>query len=363
MRSLIKRILKESDDFDWVRGVNSFEPGEHFDSDSICFNRDDCSCSVSINKENVIFCVDIDDWASWCGIDDNDLTYIRETLYHGPDHDGDGDYYEVDDEEFQYSHYEFTADDIGRLQNILTIVTNGREDIDDYISDNMLSLGKSLIHQPLKDMFDTLVGSYLHKTAESVDKNRWHSVVAEIHSVVNSTECDWSVNYSRYGSTELIITIPTNVFWNMQSDRLYSLSDILIKISDGLSSTSWNEIFWDEYDTSGSDISEDISDFLHNAEEYLEENEEQVKKLSELHDMMINLKFHISAGHHGRNTIMYQKLNTNDTMWVVIINYEVEMAKLKLYKDKYNRWSSSIREFEVTLDKIPEYINNYSLKL
>lgn len=361
MRNLIKKILKESDEFDWIRDVNSFNPGEHFDSDSVCFNRDDCSCSVSINKENVIFCVDIDDWASWCDIDDTDLTYIREALYHGPDHDGDGDYYEVDEEEFQYSHYEFTADDIIRLQNILKIVTNGREDIDDYISDNMLSLGKSLIHQPLKDMFNQLVGSYLHKTAESVDRNRWNGVVTEIHRVVNSTECDWSVNYSRYGGTELIITIPTNVFWNMQSNRLYSLSDILIKISDGLSSTSWGEFFWDDYDTSGVDVSEDISDFLDKTEEYLEENEEQVKELSGLHDMMINLGFHLSDDLFS--TIMYQKPNTNDTMWVVIINYEVEMAELKLYKDKYNRWSSPIREFKVTLDKIPEYINNYSLKL
>jgi hypothetical protein len=149
----------------------------------------------------------------------------------------------------------------------------------------------------------------------------------------------------------------------MQSDRLYSLSDILIKISDGLSSTSWNEVFWADYDTSGTDISGDISDFLDNAEEYLEENEEEVKELSGLHDMMINLKFHLSNDSYNRNTIMYRKLNANDTMWVVIINYEVEMAKLKLYNDGYDRWSSPTREFEVTLDKIPEYINNYSLKL
>lgn len=350
--NIIKIILEEIDNFDWIREVTPYQAGEHFSEDDICFESNN-TCKVNINKDGITFVINWSDWVNWSELDDNSEWYVQPILYHGPNYDGGGDYYEFESDEFNYSGIYLTEQQKERLQNILDILTED-EKIDDFIGDNMLDIKDHLKYTPLKNYFDTMVDSYLSELGYVVQKNRWLLLSREFNDVIQKTDCSWEL----YNAV-LTIDVTLDRVFDEYSKGVETLSDLLLKVSEPISEIAWSDYFYDDFDASGADVEEIIDNFLDDVEYFLDDTE-GLEWWVKHHKLLNNLK--LKPDRWATNK--YVRENPNNTRWYVTLNYGSKIADLELYRKDQNRWSGdSIKSFRIPFDSLPQYMSNYSLKL
>lgn len=347
----------EMDDFGWAREVNPFQPGKFFDEDDICF--DDGTCEVNINDNGIKFIIDWNDWMEWVDLSDDNSWYVEPILYNGTDYDGGGDYYEFDSEEFNYSGYHITNPQKERFQKILDFTTKGKEKIENFINnDAMWGLEDALRYPRLINLLEDLSSDYLNELGYAVQKNRWLSLGEEMKNSIKKSGADWDL----YGGN-LEILVPMEVVWKWYGNGVENLSDLLIKVSEPITDKAWYDWFYEDWNTDGADLGVYFDTFLNKAEEYLEESdeiEEMDKKLNVLDSL--NMK-KINSG-WSRWGNRYKRVNSNDTIWYIKVDGGFENAELELYHKIDNRYSDEPRrKFNIPFEKLPQYIDQYSLKL
>ena len=101
--------------------------GEYFnDSKEICFGDNQRHCDVRINNEYITFYFSEDDfrelWDKFGFSFDDEWWVIRPIIQNGVPYDGEGDWYEFDSEEFNYSYYHFGQGQLNRVNEILRTV-------------------------------------------------------------------------------------------------------------------------------------------------------------------------------------------------------------------------------------------------
>jgi len=356
--NIIKIILEEIDNFDWVREVTPYQSGEHFSEDDICFESNN-TYKVNINKDDITFVINWDDWVNWTELDDDSTWYVESLLYHGTDYNGGGDYYEFDSDEFNYSGYHITNPQKERFQKILDFTTKGKEKIGDFINnDDMWGLEEALRYPRLIDLLENLSSDYLNELGYAVEKNRWLSLGVVMEDSIKKSGADWDL----YGGN-LEISVLMEVVWKWYGSGVENLSDLLIKVSEPITDQAWYDWFYEDLDTSGAEVEEYFDQFLDKAEEFLEESdeiEEMDKKLNVLDSL--NMKKINSGWSMWGN--QYKRVNSNDTIWYIKVDNDFEKAELELYHKNDNSYSAKPkRVFKIPFEKLPQYINQYSLKL
>jgi hypothetical protein len=353
----IRKIIREEieDDFGWAKEVNPFQPGKFFDEDDICF--DDGTCEVNINNNEIKFIVDWNDWMEWVDLSDDNSWYVEPLLYHGTYYDGD--YYEFDSDEFNYSGYHITNPQKERFQKILDFTTKGKEKIENFIgNDDMWGLENALRYPRLIDLLEDLSSDYLNELGYAVQKNRWLSLGEGMEDSIKKSGADWGLY-----AGNLEISVPMEVVWKWYGNGVENLSDLLIKVSEPITDQAWYDWFYEDFNTDGAEVEQYFDQFLDKAEEFLEESdeiEEMDKKLNILDSL--NMK-KINSG-WSRWGNQYKRENSNDTIWYIKVDNDFEKAELELYHKNDNRYSTEAkRKFKIPFEKLPQYIDQYSLKL
>jgi hypothetical protein len=361
----IKKIIREeieSSDWDWVKDSPVFKVGKFFDEDDLCFDSGD-ECRINITDDSVTFNLEWDFWRDKTDLGEDNSWYVEPLLYHGTNYDGGGDYYEFDSEEFNYTGYKLTQEQTNRFQDILNI-TNGKVQMEDIKrSDNMLEIFRYLKYKPLQDMFDSLITDYLDVIGYTVQKNRWLSISTEMKSKIEQTKSEWDLNNSRYGSQELTITVPMNVVWEWYSKGINDLSTLLYKVSEPITEVSWYDWFYEEWDTSGGDdeISDAFNTFLDKAEEFLED-EDLSGEYKNIYKMFDDLDVKPIGTRWNSN--LFERDNPDGTKWIIEVNFYNRTVDLKLFGKNDNRYSVKPRKnFNISINELPQYLNNYSLDL
>lgn len=351
--NIIKIILEEIDNFDWVREVTPYQAGEHFSEYDICFESNN-TCKVNINKDDITFVINWDDWVNWTELGDDNTWYVEPLLYHGPGYDGGGDYYEFDSYEFNYSGNYLTEQQEVRFQDILDTLNEDKK-IEDFIGNSiMLDIKNHLKYPPLKDYFDTMVNETLNELGYVVQKNRWLSLSGEFQYATQKTGSSWEL----YGNV-LTIDVTMDKVFDLYSKGVETLSDLLLKVSEPISEIYWSDMFYEDFDTSGADVGEIIDKFLDDVEYFLDDTE-GLKWWVKHNTLLNNLGFKPDVW----ATNKFVRENPNGTSWYVTINYDSEMTDLKLYGRDQSRWSTDpIRSFRIPLEYLQQYVSNYSLKL
>ena len=365
-----KKKLKESfEDFEWAKEITPWVPGKLFNDDDVCFDSDDCE--VNINKDEIVFKIDYSTWSDLADISEDDNRFLSEFFRSGSNYDGNGDYHEFDSDEFNYSSHYFTDEQKSRLKKIINI-TSPNTDIDSFFgpsSDEMLEINKLLKYRPLNNSFDTLVWDYLSHIGYAIQENRWLSLGREFENRINETRSEWEYDYTRWGAEEITIKVPLDVVYDWYNMGVNDLSTLLYKVSTPIGDVNWYDWFYEEWDTSGAEdkINDSINTFLDEAEEFLEDSDE-VSEYKKYYDLIEKLGFKNTARYYyGGNIKSFYLNNPDNTFWIL----EDRGSPYRLYLKQYegdnkttNMWNAKpIRSAEIDIEELPQYINNYTLKL
>ena len=294
----IRKIIREEidDDFGWIKEIPAFLPGKGFDDDMICYSEDE-DCTVKILEDRIIFSLDVDEFVNeWSGYDNEwILPSLFNNAMNGNLYDGNGDYYEFDSEEFNYSGWHVP----GRLQEravelMLQIDENlGREEVLSWFQDHTNTFEDYMRYPTLINHFNRLVDDVLSVLGYAVQENRWISVSQEFHRRIEEIESkgiDIEVEWS-YGSNELVITVPMGVVNKIHRDKQFKdLSGLFQYVMAPIIDVGWYDWFYDEWDTSGAsdEIAESWARFLDKAEDFMEsdEGEEERKFIEYCYDLL-----------------------------------------------------------------------------
>lgn len=361
-----KKKLKESfEDFEWAKEITPWVPGKLFNDDDVCFDSSD-DCKVNILDDAIVFFIDYDKWSDFVGISDDENNFLKEFFMHGADYDGDGDYYEFDSDEFNYSGHYFTDEQKSRLQKIIN-VTQPNTDIGSIFShDELLIISDILKLKPLQNLYSNLIYEYLDHVGYAVQKNRWLSLGRAFKEEINNTGSEWEYVH-RWG--EIKITVPLDVVYDWYNKGVNNLTDLLSKVSGTISDRPWYDWFYEDWDTSGAedDIRDSINTFLDEAEEFLEDSDE-VSEYKKYYDLIEKLGFKNTSRHyHGGSIKSFYLNNPDNTFWILEDRGSPHRLELKQYEGDNkttNMWNAKpIRSVEIDIEELPQYINNYTLKL
>jgi len=335
-------IESKGDDFKWIEDTTPFDPGKLFDKDDICFNSKDCD--ININKDNITFKIDWEDWCEAVGVDSDDEWILKDILYFGPNHDGNGDYHEFDSDEFEFSGYHMDTEQKTSFQEMLNRIGPGLN-FNDYSEDNMLSLNRVLKYPKLKKLFDDLIDKHLNTLGYVIQKNRWLTVGEEIRKKIKPTGVDFDLYSGKYGGEELQIIVPIDKVFKIYNEKnITDLSELVISVSTFLTENNWYEWFYDEWSTDGgnNEIAEAFNDFLYYSEKFLDD-ENLIGEYKKLEQMLDELGFsHLE--HRYQINQLYQKENNDDTKWLLSIDENMNCI-LELFNSSENltnQWSKPI---------------------
>ena len=181
--------IMESNDLDWIKNVDPLSGGEYYDdSKAICFGDGQTFCDVRIDNKYITFYFDAEDFGELWDKDGywEDDRWILESLWkNDTPYDGDGDWYEFDSDEFNYSYYRLTQGQKNRFNEILRTV--GSDDSVGDFEDAMNSLIKEFRHPKIQSMFDDTISEYLNQLGYITQKNRWLDVSHKWDSVAENS--------------------------------------------------------------------------------------------------------------------------------------------------------------------------------
>ena len=126
--------------------------------------------------------------------DDN---WIMDPIFrHGTPYDGDDDWYEFDSDEFNYSYYRLTNNQVTRFNEILKSV-GSNERVENF-EDSMTGLLQEFKYPKIQSKFDDLINEYLNVLGYVIQKNRWLSVSWRFDDISNKLGAD---TLKQYGCT------------------------------------------------------------------------------------------------------------------------------------------------------------------
>ena len=314
--------IMESNELDWIKDIQPFSSGEHFNEDSICFREYSTNsmlgnCEVLIDDKSINFTVSTEKFADyfWKGGPYHsweDESWILEPLMHmGTPYDGNGDYYEMESDEFEYSYNYLSDSDRERFSDIINTI-NGTEVDFNLFEDNMLSIVEYLKYDPLSVLFETLIDDYVRHIGYAVQKNRWLSISSVWDERVERSRAEWGMR-----GDQITISIPL-----IEAEKLYggtgvtNLSDLLKKIVSPVSEIDWHDWFNDDWDSDGAEshVDESFDDFLSGVESYLESEIFERDKVD--YQTIFDLGFAL-VNHNSLN--YYKKMNEDGTFWLLWI--------------------------------------------
>tara|TARA_R110002020_G_scaffold113236_7_gene260341 strand:+ start:9965 stop:11353 length:1389 start_codon:yes stop_codon:yes gene_type:complete len=349
----------ESNELDWIKNVDPLSGGKYYNHTKvICFGDQERWCDVRIANGYITFYLNKDEFGKFW--DENgyweDDSWIMEPIFmYGTPHDGDGDWYEFDSDEFNYSYYRLDNNQIVRFNEILKTVGSD-EEVGNF-EDSMNSLIGEFNHPKIQANFDNMIGEYLNQLGYVIQRNRWLSISHQWDSV--SKEAGVEVSMS---SDEIKIKIPIEkAYQDYYNKDVNDLTELLKAIFIKLSHTHWYEWFYDEWDTSGSDdeLDEVFSDFLDYAEDYIEsEDFEKWKKvLSDFEELGIKNK---NAYWYNYQQLIRENPN-DDTIWVIKLKNGYDEADIGLFKIQHNSYYGNQKpikppHLDVPVEEIPKYI-------
>lgn len=285
----LRKIIREEmeDDFGWIRDIPAFLPGKYFDDNNVCIDVDD-DCEVTIQDDKIVFNIDLDEFISrWGSYDDEYyLKPLIQNSWAGEIYDGDGDYYEFDSDEFNYSGYQVEDQLRRRFTDFIMEVDKDldSDDVNNFFNDHMLGIEDHLRYPRLYNDFDNLVGEVLSALGYAVQENRWLSISRTfINRMEQIREMGVEVEFEhgRWGHENLIITVPMEVVNQIHRKKQFKdLSELYAWIISPINDISWADWFYDEWDSSGASdrINEAWRVFLDNAEDYLENEDYQEER-------------------------------------------------------------------------------------
>ena len=273
---------------------------------------------------------------------------------HGTPYDGDGDWYEFDSDEFNYSYYRLTNNQIMRFNEILKSV--GSSERVENFEDSMNGLLQEFKHPKIQSKFDDLINEYLNVLGYVIQKNRWLSVSWRFDDVSNKLGAEISMV-----SDEIKIKIPIEkAYQDYYSGEINDLTQLLEELIKGFSYTNWYEWFYDEWDTAGGDEEIDslFENFLDYSEDYLESGdfEKWEKVLSDFK------KLDIKGGRgYWYNYKQLERENPDDdTIWIIRFKDDYYKADIELYKKQNNSYYGNQnvikKHTDVPVEEIPKYI-------
>jgi hypothetical protein len=280
---VVTNSINESNDFDWVKNVPDIEFGEHF-------TYSDLNDKIFIEKGIVTYELSFDEFNELVN-DGYDDYYLKDlVLYNGTyEYGGDSDYF--DDEEINYYPSYLSQEQRGRLRNALKRAAklfdlDGSDSkIDEILREYFLG-SEDYIGERLyggTNDWDYVTGNYLYHLSENVNLNRWRSLNQTYLNTLERNNID--VIGSRYNESVKVITdLPykhkKTVFnptsgYEPSTTPISDLTKILTKGLYDVFSINWEDYWWDEFDSTGTDIvvQQEFEYFIDNIEEALDELE------------------------------------------------------------------------------------------
>lgn len=389
----IRKIIREEieDDFGWARDIPPLAGGGLFPENDICFDEGD-DCKVNINKDNIIFRIALDNdfYNEYSTYEDewimSDL--FRTSMDEGG-YDGDGDWYEFDEEEFNYTGYHLDDDLKKRIVDFWLKVNEGedisRGEIEPFFNDYMLSFNDYLKSPTLISKFEGLIENVLNELGYAVQRNRWISTSNRFNSEIEKMrDSGVGIEVDRdYGLNDLVVTVPMEMVNKIY--REYSFEDLesLFKkvMKPIFEDIYWYDWFHDEWDSSGAtdEIVGLWERFLDDGEEFI--NSGEYKEEKKFIDFVYE-KFYSNGWESKKNTRYYLNVfekpykNTPHSKWALNVNLNSFMINPKkavlsggLRNNLNDRWSDRLRytvnrkeneSVETYLDRFFNEIENLS---
>ena len=275
----------EEDDFGWIKNVPDINFGEHF-TDSDLNNK------ILIENGIVTYELSFDEFNELVN-DGYDDYYLKElVLYNGTyEYASDSDYF--DDEEINYYPSYLSQEQRSRLRNTLKraaklfnldgsdskigeILRENFQESEDYIGGRLYSG---------RNDWDYVTGNYLYHLSEKINLNRWRSLNQTYLDALENNNID--VIGSRHDESVKVITdLPykhkKTVFnptpgVEPSVTPIYNLTEILTKGLYDIFSIPWEDYWFGEFDSTGTDIEvqQEFEDFIDNIEEALDELENE----------------------------------------------------------------------------------------
>lgn len=368
----IKKIIREEievdPDFKWIDDIPSFIPGKYFEEEDICFDTYGDDCKVNISDDETVFVLDYEDWRDKISEGFGDSDHIVEPFLQYTNYDGDGDYYDFDEEDFNYSGYHMNNEQRERFRKILNLF-NPYGHLEGFLNDDMNGIEKYLTNKEIKDYFIDLRYRYLEIIGYQVQENRWKSIGEYYKNVTLEAQNQYNISVKfvkksvRWGD-DIEITVKTQDLVNLLSQKNEpDLSRALDMLSSVITRPNWYGYFFEDWDTSGAedDIRNTFETFLDRTETYIEENSEEFKEQLDFYDSLKKLGFTTRGGQSD----MWFKETPDGGMWVISrINFQDYKLRLDK-KDTTNMWNPTDEKniFVIDLDDLPIYLSQYRMDI
>lgn len=258
-------VLNESKDLEWIEEISALATGTFFIPSDVCFdNEGDCSVNINLDDGEIIFSILFDDWTEEVGIDDDDISFLKPYLMFDGYFDGNEDYYDVADDEYDYVGAYINEEQIEKLQKIFDIITPDL-DVRTYIDEQKFTE----LREELKDyednytpainiltrLWDNLEYNVIEQIGYVVAKNKWLEGGYYYKDLLSRHNVDFDLKREF-----LKITIPIeklfdylNTIGDFTHDNTPTLTDFMHRISNILTDNSWHDGWFEDWDTSGSE--------------------------------------------------------------------------------------------------------------
>lgn len=293
---ILREEIKKQDDFGWISDAGTIDIGQdgYFNMDNICFG-DDCSddydCEVCFTDEYVYYHLEMSGAydgpkALQDAISEYSWHYIESAIQYGYSA-GDGDSHEFDYDEFDYFGHQLDNTQRQRLANIVRTINPKIDNPLSYLENDNFNTYFPILKCPaLKAMLENASDEILYEMGVAVIQNRWKSIVDAIDDWQEKTgiELESSRYYNKFN-----IKVPIKLYHNYMSSNSNPTPIGFLENSepmDFLVNTDWDQWWYDEYGTQGSEdeIEYTFNKFLDEAEEYLEDGdyEECLEQIEEI---------------------------------------------------------------------------------
>ena len=269
-------VLNESKDLEWIEEISTIPTGTFFIPSDVCFDNEG-DCSVNINADEIIFSILFDDWEEEVDMDYDDASFLRPYLMYGWDFDGNEDYYDVSDDEFNYVEGYMSEEQIEKLQKIFDIITPDL-DVRTYIDEQKFTELRSELtdyednYTPainiLTTLWDDLEYNVKKQIGYAVAKNKWLEGGYYYKDLLSRHNVDFD-----FKNDFLEITIPIKKLSDYLSNPptiTPSLTDFMYRISNILTDNNWYDGWHEDWDISGSedDIRREFDRFIDSVNEF-----------------------------------------------------------------------------------------------
>ena len=357
---ILREEIEKQDDFGWINDTGTdMGTDRYFNENNICFDdcSDDYDCEVCFTDEYVYYNLDMPDAhegpkALQDSFSDYDFHYIESSVQYGYSA-ADGDAHEFDYDEFNYFGHHLDDTQRNRLANIVRTVNPEIEDPFTPINNDGFNTYFPMLRCPaLKGMLEKACDEILHVMGIAVNYNRWKGVVDAIDDWKEKTGI--TLETERYYD-KFIIKVPIKLYHSFIGNNNNNPTPLgFLESSEPMSfltETDWDQWWYDEYSTTGSedDIDYYFNQFLDEAEEYLEEGdyEECLDEIANIESKGWDYSDY-SSSHYGmytqtalftRASMMYPK----QLVWVLhynLVKDEIVNVYITKTNQIHNKWNA-----------------------